>query len=309
MDERIDDGTVADGEREAITVLGLGAMGTALAGTLLARGHPTTVCNRTPERADALVAVGARRAAAVADAVAASSLTIACVVDDAAVHELLDRAGDAFRRGVLVNLTNGTPAQARRAAERAADLGVAGYVDGGIMAVPSMMGTPDALVLYSGSREAFAVHRHALESLGATRYLGADPGLASLYDLALLSGMYGMFAGALHAIALVGSERVPAASLTELLLPWLEAMTSGLPSLAEQVDTGDHSSESPLAMQAAALANIVDASRAQGISPELMLPIQRLVERAVAAGHGADDLSSLVGLVAGSGRTPVAVED
>jgi len=309
MDERVDDGTVAIGERDAVTVLGLGAMGTALAGTLLADGHPTDVWNRTPERADGLVAAGARRAAAVADAVAASSLTIACVIDDAAVHELLDGAGDALRRRVLVNLTNGTPAQARRVSERAADLGVAGYLHGGIMAVPSMIGTPDALVLYSGSRDAFTAHRRVLESLGAARYLGADPGLASLYDLALLSGMYGMFAGALHAIALVASERVPAASLTELLLPWLQAMTSGLPSLAEQVDTGDHSSESPLAMQAAALANIVEASRAQGISPELMLSIQRLVERGVAAGHGADDLSSLVGLVAGSGRTPVAVED
>jgi hypothetical protein len=39
MDERRDDGALAIGEREAVTVLGLGAIGTAVARALLARGH------------------------------------------------------------------------------------------------------------------------------------------------------------------------------------------------------------------------------------------------------------------------------
>ncbi|MDV5142759.1 NAD(P)-binding domain-containing protein [Streptomyces sp. SBC-4] len=54
-----------------VTVIGLGEMGFTLASAFLAGGHPTTVWNRTPERADALVAKGARRAATVREAVAA----------------------------------------------------------------------------------------------------------------------------------------------------------------------------------------------------------------------------------------------
>ncbi|MER6901101.1 NAD(P)-binding domain-containing protein, partial [Amycolatopsis sp. NPDC000740] len=44
--------------RTPVTVVGLGSMGRALAGAFLAAGHPTTVWNRTPDKAAPLVAGG-----------------------------------------------------------------------------------------------------------------------------------------------------------------------------------------------------------------------------------------------------------
>ena len=60
-------------ERDAdrISIIGLGPMGIALADASLARGQALTVWNRTPEKADDLVARGALRAPTVAEAVAA----------------------------------------------------------------------------------------------------------------------------------------------------------------------------------------------------------------------------------------------
>jgi glutamyl-tRNA reductase len=46
-----------------VSVLGLGAMGSALAGALVKAGYATAVWNRTPEKADDLVAQGAQAAA------------------------------------------------------------------------------------------------------------------------------------------------------------------------------------------------------------------------------------------------------
>ncbi|MFD0476016.1 NAD(P)-binding domain-containing protein [Nonomuraea thailandensis] len=43
-----------------VTVIGLGSMGTALAGAFTRAGHPTTVWNRTAAKAAPLVAVGPR---------------------------------------------------------------------------------------------------------------------------------------------------------------------------------------------------------------------------------------------------------
>ncbi len=63
---------------------------------------------------------------------------------------------------------------------------------------------------------------------------------------------------------------------------------------------------SPLAMQAQALANIVDASRAQGVRADLLDPMRRLVGDAVAAGHGDEDLSSLAGLLRRPPTPPLA---
>jgi hypothetical protein len=47
-------------------------------------------------------------------------------------------------------------------------------------------------------------------------------------------------------------------------------------------------------MQATAYVNLTDASKAQCVSPELVLPMGELMTGGVAAGLGAADLASLV---------------
>ena len=55
------------------------------------------------------------------------------------------------------------------------------------MAIPSAIGTADALILHSGPQLDFETHRSTLDALGTVTYLGADHGLAALYDVAGLS--------------------------------------------------------------------------------------------------------------------------
>jgi len=100
----------------AVTVIGLGSMGSALAGAVLEAGYPTTVWNRTAGKAEPLVRRGAARAATVAEAVSASPTVIACVLDYRALREILSTAGDALAGRTVVNLTNGTPTEARETA-------------------------------------------------------------------------------------------------------------------------------------------------------------------------------------------------
>ncbi|WP_245505155.1 NAD(P)-binding domain-containing protein [Neorhizobium sp. S3-V5DH] len=101
-----------------ISVLGLGAMGQALAARLLQQGHSVTLWNRTAGKAGFLVAQGAREVTSAADAIASSDLTVICVLDYAAASSVLDGAASALAGRAVVNLTNGTPAQARATAER-----------------------------------------------------------------------------------------------------------------------------------------------------------------------------------------------
>lgn len=280
--------------RPPVTVIGLGLMGSALAGALLANGTRTTVWNRTGRKANPLVSQGAVAAATVTDAVTASPLVIVCLTTYEVVLDVLGGASEALPGRVLVNLTNGTPKQAREASAWAAGHG-AGYLDGGIMAVPQMIARPEALLLYSGSQDAFEAYRLEFDSLGPSRFLGASPGLASLYDLGLLAGMYGMLAGFFHSVALVGTERVAATELTSLLVPWLNAMVGMLPGLADEIDAGDFRADSNgLDVSREAMANILDASRAQGIDVSLLAPLQVHLDRRVADGHGTDSLSSLI---------------
>lgn len=273
-------------EAMPVTVIGMGAMGRALAGAQLSDGRPVTVWNRTPGRTGELETRGARVAGTVAEALAASPLVVVCVVNYDAMYEVLSPVAGSLTGRTLVNLTSGTPRQAREAAEWAARHGAA-YLDGGIMAVPPMIGGPSALILYSGSPQAFELGEAAFAELGTARYLGADAGRAALYDLALLSAMYGMFGGVYHALALTGSEQVPATEFTPMIVSWLTAMLAQLPATAELIDAGETSkADSNLEMQAVGYVNLLDASRDQGVRTDFVTPMRDLLNRAVAAGPG-----------------------
>lgn len=280
-----------------VAVLGLGAMGRALAGALLAAGSPTTVWNRSPERSAALAGAGADVAGSAAEAVAAGDLVVVCLLDDDVTRRVLERAAPALAGRTVVNLTNGTPAQAHRLAEWVTARG-ARYVDGGIMAVPFMIGQPGAFVLYSGAEDAFLDWRDTLAAFGDVHWLGADPGRAAVHDLALLAAMYGMFGGFLHASAMVRAAGTPAGRFAPMVAGWLTAMLGELPAMAAAVDSGEHDADgSSLRMQAASFGNLLAACRDLGVDAGLMRPVRDLLDEAVARGHGEEGLSALVGLL------------
>ncbi|MDQ0956649.1 3-hydroxyisobutyrate dehydrogenase-like beta-hydroxyacid dehydrogenase [Streptomyces sp. B4I13] len=291
-------------EKTPVTILGLGAMGTALARTWLTAGHPLTVWNRTPARTGAFATEGARVADTAAAAVAANTLVVVCLLDDASVDEALAGADLAGRD--LVNLTTSTPAQARARAQWARERG-ARYLDGGIMAVPPMIGVPEAggYVFYSGSRALFERYRETLAVPVGTAYVGEDAGFAALHDVALLSAMYGMFAGAAHAFALIRKEDVDPATLAPLLSDWLVAMAPAVHQTAEQLRSGDYTKGvvSNLAMQVAGTPTFLSTAEQQGVSPELLTPYFELMRRRLAEGDGEEDLTGVIDLLV---RRPAA---
>ncbi len=283
-----------------VSIIGLGAMGTELAKAFIKNGNKTTVWNRTAEKAAPLVGAGAIQSETVADALTASPLVIICLLDYDVIYELLGNTSrNTLQDCTIVNLTNGTPREARRMARYCEENSIKAYLDGGIMAVPSLIGTEHAFILFSGPESAFELYVPVLNVLGGANYLGSDPGLASLIDLALLSGMYGLFGGFIHAAALAKSENMRAGKFsTELFVPWLEAMISVLPEMANQIDTGNYSAgESNIAMQAAAFKNIFQASLDQGVDTGLLNPIHTLLDRRVADGYGKDDVAGLFELI------------
>ncbi|AKH82968.1 dehydrogenase [Streptomyces sp. CNQ-509] len=285
-------------DKTPVTLLGLGAMGTALARAWLAAGHPTTVWNRTPARAGALAAEGARRADGPAAAVAASTLVVVCLLDDVSVGEVL--AGTDLAGKDVVNLTTSTPAQARARAAWASDRG-ARYLDGGIMAVPPMIGVPETggYVLYSGPRDVFDHHRDTLAVPAGATYAGEDPGFAALLDVALLSAMYGMFAGTTHAFALIRRENLDPAAFAGLLTGWLTAMAPAAHAIAAGLtaDAAPAEEVSSLAMQVAGTPTFLDTARQQGVSPELLAPYFELMRRGLTEQNEAKNPKGLVDLL------------
>ncbi|MEV7283859.1 NAD(P)-binding domain-containing protein [Streptomyces sp. NPDC093252] len=273
-------------------------MGTALARAWLGAGHPVTVWNRTAARAAPLAAKGATVAASAAEAVAAGRLVIVCLLDDASVGDALDGTDLAGRD--LVDLTTGTPGDARSRAVWAERRG-ARFLDGGIMAVPPMIGDPSSggYVLYSGSAELFEEHRETLAVAGGTTYVGADPGFAGLYDIALLSGLDGVFTGVLHAFAMLRREDIAPTAFAPLLVDWLAAMAPLAHEVAGQLESGDYRTgvTSNLAMMVTGTRTMRRAAKEQGVTTELFTPIWRLMELRLAQGHPDEGSAGVVDLL------------
>ncbi|MEU0493111.1 NAD(P)-binding domain-containing protein [Nocardiopsis sp. NPDC006139] len=289
---------MAKERRTAVTVIGLGLMGSALARAFVRAGHPTTVWNRSPGKAAALVAEGAGAAGSVAAAVASSPLVIACLSTYDATLAALDPAAPELRGRTLVTLNSGTPAGARRMARWAAGHG-ARFLDGAVKDVPTAVGGADTLLYYGGDREVFEEYEPVLRVLGGdTVHLGSEPDLAALYETAvgvpLLPALLGFFEGA----ALMRERGLEAAALVPYSVRWLEMIASVLPLFAREIDSGDYSDPvSTVATFHAGIPEAAHAAREAGVDTAWREAMDELLERAVAQGLGDRSIAALYELL------------
>ncbi|MEU0986045.1 NAD(P)-binding domain-containing protein [Streptomyces sp. NPDC005953] len=281
----------------AVTVIGLGRMGTPIAVAFLDAGYTVTVWNRTAARAEPLVARGAVRADTVTEAVAASPLVIAPLLDHDAVRQALAPATAALRGRTLVNLANSTPERARELSAWAVGHG-ADYLDGAMMALPQTVATPIGFFLYSGAPDAFAAYRTELEVMAPAHHFGADPGAAEIHDLAVLGVGYAALAGFLHAAAVLDSVGTPPEVLAPLAARWLHGMAEFLPELAREAGSGTYAEGvSTIDLNRAAVDGLVSLSGSRGIAADVHAPLKALLDRRAADGHGQDSFSSLFELL------------
>lgn len=110
-----------------IAFIGTGVMGASMAGHLLAAGHRLHVHNRTPARAQGLIAAGARWHESPGAAAAEAEVVITMVGFPADVEQIHFGPGGILERArpgaLLIDMTTSSPLLARRIAEAAARKG------------------------------------------------------------------------------------------------------------------------------------------------------------------------------------------
>lgn len=80
-----------------IGFIGLGNMGSPMAGNLIKAGHLLTVYNRTPSRAEKFRSLGGRIAASPAEAASDAEVLITMLADDRAVEEVIFAPGNGLQ--------------------------------------------------------------------------------------------------------------------------------------------------------------------------------------------------------------------
>lgn len=277
----------------SVTVIGLGPMGQAMAHALLGSGRSVAVWNRTPQRAEPLVAAGAQLAATPAEAVLASDLIILSLTDYHAMWAVLENATASLAGRTIANLSSDTPDKTRAAADWAASHG-ASFVSGGVMVPATMVGTELAYVYYSGDDRGFNAHRDTLARIGEPRFLGQDPGSAQLMYQANLDVFLTALAGIGHGTAMAGAAGISARTFITEAMQLVTAIPDmiapdGIEVLGAAIDAGEHSGEGATSLMMAASADHIAATAAAvGIDTRLPRAVQQLYHRVLEDGHGTD---------------------
>ncbi|MFG2983309.1 NAD(P)-dependent oxidoreductase [Streptomyces sp. NPDC048258] len=278
-----------------VTVVGLGPMGRAMAAAYLDAGYAVTVWNRSAGKDTALVARGARRAGSIAEAVAASRLTVLSLIDVDAMYTAL---GDTDLGGrVLANLSSDVPDKARKAARWAEARG-ASYLTGGVNVPPTGIGQEGSSAFVSGPEEVYEEHRAALDVLAATDYRGADPGYAQLYYQLNMILFWTAYTGWYQALAVARANGLTAADVLPYAGYTADTMRGFYEHGAPRIDAGEHDGAyERLAMCAASVEHVLHTAADSGVDTGILTAHAELYRRGVEAGFGADSSSRLIQLL------------
>ncbi|MGW0392979.1 NAD(P)-dependent oxidoreductase [Streptomyces sp. NPDC003042] len=278
-----------------VTVAGLGPMGRAMAAAYLDAGYRVTVWNRSPGKDTDLVARGARRAASIGEAVAASGLTVFSLIDVDAMYTAL---GDTDLRGrTLANLSSDVPDKARKAARWAEERGAA-YLTGGVNVDPHGIGKRESSIFISGPEAVYQQHRAALDVLATTDYRGADSGLAQLYYQLNMIAFWTAMTGFYQAVAVARANGLTAADVLPYAQYTADGMSTFYAGAAPRIDAGLHDGTyERLAMCAASVEHVLHTAADSGVDTGILAAHADLYRRGVDAGFGADSSSRLIQLL------------
>lgn len=286
-----------------ISLLGLGPMGSALGTALLAKGHALTVWNWTAGKTAALAEQGAVPADSLGDALRASPLIVVCLSSYEAMRDVLSAHTGSLAGRTIVNLSSGTPEEARETQTWAAAHGI-NFLAGAIMVPTAMVGRPEALFFYSGDQTVYDANLEPLRSMGGdARYPGSDAALALLYNTSLLGLYWSTMAGFLHAAALVGSAGVKAAAFAPVAQNFLSVPQGIMAYCAAQIDAGLYPGDAGrLVMDATAMDHLRQTSEAQGIGTQLPDFLRQVTRQAIDEGHGPHSIASLMEVIKRTGH-------
>ncbi|MFF4116544.1 NAD(P)-dependent oxidoreductase [Streptomyces sp. NPDC001714] len=276
--------------------VGLGVMGQPMALNLARAGTPLVVWNRTPERAEALRAAGARVAASVEEVFAQARVVFVMLVDEAVTDAVLGRGGPEFAKlvadRVVVSTGSTAPEYARGLA---ADIEAAGgrFVEAPVSGsrkpaeagelVAMLGGDPDTVaevrpLLAPMCRE--TVHcgpagSGVLMKLAVNLYL--DTTLAALAEAVHFAQRQGLDLETFRAV--VDSGQL-GSGITKVKIPMLAAH-----DFTVQAATADAYANTRL---------IADAARAAGIATPLLDLSSELYGESVRLGNARLDMSSVL---------------
>ncbi len=281
---------------QRVAVIGTGRMGSALAAALLNKGFVTTVWNRTAAKTEPLSRIGGRVAKDTLEAVGQAEVVIVNINNYDSTMQLLQRPEieSALRGKILVQLSSGTPDEAREMQSWARPLGIE-YLDGAILSYPAGIGKPEAAVLYSGSEQLFQRVKPVLLAFGDNlMFVGDEIGHASALDIAALTWAMSAMMGFLQGYIVCEAENMPVERYMQLVKGLMPVLESSVADLYARVGARDYgNTQAALETWSVGPREVIAWCKKHGVDHSIADPQLSLIGKAVKAGKGQADFAYL----------------
>ena len=282
-----------------VAVIGLGAMGSRIAGRLISAGHEVTVWNRTREKLAPLVALGATAAQSPADAARRTEVVITMVADPPALRAVTQQP----LTGVLAGAGPGTTIVEMSTVGPAAVSQLASLLppEVGLLDAPVLGSLSEAesglLTIFVGGAEAVVARwTPLLGALGSPVHVG-PLGAGAAAKLVVNSTLFGVLGVLGEALALAKGLGLAQEAAFEVLA------SSPVAAQAERRRSSIEACEFPprfslsLALKDAEL--IAEAAAAADVELPAAEAQRRRLSDAEEAGWGTRDYSALLAWIAG----------
>ena len=282
--------------RPRVAILGLGLMGSGMARRLLGAGFPLTVYNRSADKAASLVAEGARLAASPGDAAAGAEFIVSMVADDAASRGLWFGEGGALGNvspGAIViessTVTTGWINELANAA-RAKDVDL---LDAPVTGSRTQAASGELNFLVGGSESALERARPLFAAMGRTATRVGPTGSGALLKL-INNFLCGVQAVSLaEALALIESAGLDRDVATQVLANGAPGSPL-LKTLSQRMTAQDYTPHFHLSLMRKDLEYSLKEGEQRGVRLSTAQSALEAFERAVASGHGMQDVSAVV---------------
>jgi 3-hydroxyisobutyrate dehydrogenase len=283
-------------EQTKIALLGLGLMGSGMAGRLLDAGYPLTIWNRTPDKAQALTNRGARLVKSPREAAASAAVVISMLADVPVCRDVWLGRGEALidvAPGTILVESSTVTVEWIDELDHAAKAHSCDLVDAPVTGSKPQAEAGQLLFLAGGSSAAVNKVAPVLKAMGRDVVHVGPVGSGARLKLInnFLSGSQAAaLAEALSLIERSGLDREKA----------LGVLTEGAPGsplvklLSGRMTARQYEPNFLLRLMAKDLRYAVSEADHQALDLDMGRAALRVFEHAIAAGQGDDDMSAVV---------------
>lgn len=264
-----------------VGLIGLGLMGRPMGMNLLKAGHPLTVWNRTPSRADELVAAGATLAKSPREVAAGADVLLTIVSDPPALEEVLwgsnankggaagvaqqDAALPALKSGsIYIDSSTVSPDLARKIAAACAEKGVR-FLDAPVTGGDWGAKKGELVFMMGGDAETVKAVEPIIGVLGKKWFLLGPNGAGQTIKLAMNSILALQVEALAEALALVTAAGLQGESLIEVMQSSM-ARSGVLDIKAPHLLKGEYAPSFPLRLMYKDISLALDLARELGVT-------------------------------------------